>query len=103
MLVLAPDPRLGIAPERVARVRALLEQVEAGGPVPGLAAARPGGTDGGLDAVVVRPDGVLGLAPLPAGEREAARDAARAAVGAGGGALLTREPATPATGSARIR
>ncbi|MEJ2889929.1 hypothetical protein [Actinomycetospora aeridis] len=81
MLVLAPDPRLGIAPERVARARALLEEAERGGPVPGVAVALPGGPDGPLDAVVLRPDGVLGLAPLPAAEREAAR----VSVAAGGG------------------
>lgn len=81
MLVLAPDPRLGIAPERVARVRALLEEAERGAPVPGVAVALPGGADGPLDAVLLRPDGVIGLAPLPAGEREAARES----VAAGGG------------------
>lgn len=81
MLVLAPDPRLGIAPERVARVRALLKEAERGAPVPGVAVALPGGPDGPLDAVMLRPDGVLGLAALPAGEREAARES----VVAGGG------------------
>ncbi|PVZ14437.1 hypothetical protein [Actinomycetospora cinnamomea] len=92
MLVLAPDPRLGIAPERVARVRALLDDAAAGAPVPGVVVALPGGPDGVLDAVVLRPDGVLGLAPLPAGEQEAAREA----VAAGGGRLDT-----PPTGTAR--
>lgn len=81
MLVLAPDPRLGIAPERVSRVRALLEEGSPGARVPGLVVALPGGADGVLDAVVLRPDGVLGLAPLTAGERENAREA----VAAGGG------------------
>src|SRR3954452_17426247 len=101
MLVLAPDPRLGIAPERVARVRALREQAEAGSPVAGVVVALPGGPDGVLDAVVVRPDGVLGLAPLLAGEREAARDASREAVAAG--SLLTRGPRTPPLGFAGPR
>src|SRR4051794_35206187 len=100
MLVLAPDPRLGIAPERVARVRALLEQAEVGAPVSGVVVVLPGGPDGALDAAVVRPDGVLGLAPLLAGEREAAHDASREAVAAGGG-LLTRAPSTPPTGLGR--
>ncbi|WP_328309132.1 hypothetical protein [Actinomycetospora sp. NBC_00405] len=81
MLVLAPDPRLGIAPERVSRVRALLEEGSPGARVPGLVVALPGGADGVLDAVVLRPDGVLGLAPLTAGERENVREA----VAAGGG------------------
>ncbi|MDD7917004.1 hypothetical protein [Actinomycetospora callitridis] len=81
MLVLAPDPRLGIAPERVSRVRALLEEGSPGARVPGLVVALPGGADGVLDAVVLRPDGVLGLAPLTAGERENVREA----VVAGGG------------------
>jgi hypothetical protein len=77
MLVLAPDPRLGIAPERVARVRAMLDEVaESGGSVPGIVVALPGGPDGILDAVVVRPDGVIGLAPVTAEAREP--------VGAGG-------------------
>lgn len=93
MLVLAPDPRLGIAPERVARARALLEEAERAAPVPGVAVALPGGPDGPLDALVVRPDGVLGLAPLPAAEREVARES----VVAGGG----RGPDTPPTGLAR--
>ncbi len=92
MLVLAPDPRLGIAPERVARLRALLDAAAAEAPVPGVVVALPGGADGVLDAVVVRPDGVLGLAPLPAGEREAARES----VAAGGGRLDT-----PPTGTGR--
>ncbi|GLZ45084.1 hypothetical protein Acsp06_12690 [Actinomycetospora sp. NBRC 106375] len=100
MLVLAPDPRLGIAPERVTRVRGLLEQAEAGAPVPGVVVALPGGPDGVLDAVVLRPDGVLGLAALPAGERELARDASREAVAAGGGRAGL---ATPATGLPRAR
>ncbi|MEJ2860468.1 hypothetical protein [Actinomycetospora flava] len=94
MLVLAPDPRLGIAPERVARVRALLEDAERGAPVPGVAVALPGGPDGPLDALLVRPDGVLGLAALPAGEREAARES----VVAGGGPGPER-PELPAAGS----
>ncbi|HSK57975.1 MAG TPA: hypothetical protein VK935_02870, partial [Actinomycetospora sp.] len=92
MLVLAPDPRLGIAPERVARLRALLDAAATEAPVPGVVVALPGGADGVLDAVVVRPDGVLGLAPLPAGEREAARES----VAAGGGRLDT-----PPTGTGR--
>ena len=100
MLVLAPDPRLGIAPERVSRVRGLLEE-SPGARVPGLVVALPGGADGVLDAVVLRPDGVLGLAPLPAGEREHAREA----VAAGGGrGPRGADPAGPArsadTGSA---
>lgn len=103
MLVLAPDPRLGIAPERVARVRALLEQAETGAPVPGVVVALPGGPDGVLDALVLRPDGVLGLAPLPAGEREAARDASREAVGAGAGRGPGAGPSTPPTGTAPVR
>ncbi|MHC1560331.1 hypothetical protein ACR9E3_15355 [Actinomycetospora sp. C-140] len=100
MLVLAPDPRLGIAPERVTRVRGLLEQAEAGAPVPGVVVALPGGPDGALDAIVLRPDGVLGLAALTAGERELARDASREAVAAGGGRAGL---ATPATGLPRAR
>jgi hypothetical protein len=77
MLVLAPDPRLGIAPERVARVRGMLDEVAAhGGSVPGIVVALPGGPEGVLDAVVVRPDGVIGLAPVTAEAREP--------VGAGG-------------------
>jgi len=92
MLVLAPDPRLGIAPERVARIRALLDAAAADAPVPGVVVALPGGPDGVLDAVVLRPDGVLGLSPLPAGEREAAREA----VPAGGG-----RPDTPPAGTLR--
>jgi hypothetical protein len=99
MLVLAPDPRLGIAPERVARVRALLEQAEAGAPVSGVVVALPGGPDGVLDAAVLRPDGVLGLAPLPAGEREAARDVARETVAAGG--ARAAGPGTPPAGLPR--
>jgi hypothetical protein len=80
MLVLAPDPRLGIAPERVTRVRGLLDE-SPGTRVPGVVVALPGGADGVLDAVVLRPDGVLGLAALSAGERENSREA----VAAGGG------------------
>ncbi|MDD7938980.1 hypothetical protein PHK61_11200 [Actinomycetospora lutea] len=91
MLVLAPDPRLGIAPERVATVRALLEEAERGAPVPGVAVALPGGPDGPLDAVMLRPDGVIGLAALPAGERERARET----VAAGGG----RAPEVPSGSS----
>ncbi|GAA4938185.1 hypothetical protein EV188_101899 [Actinomycetospora succinea] len=91
MLVLAPDPRLGIAPERVARVRALLEEAERSTPVPGVAVALPGGPDGPLDGLVLRPDGVLGLAALPVGEREAARQS----VAAGGGPA----PSAPSTGA----
>ncbi|WP_433787255.1 hypothetical protein ACQPX6_10585 [Actinomycetospora sp. CA-101289] len=92
MLVLAPDPRLGIAPERVSRLRALLDAAAAEARVPGVVVALPGGADGVLDAVVVRPDGVLGLAPLSASEREAARES----VAAGGGRLDT-----PPTGVGR--
>lgn len=72
MLVLAPDPRLGIAPERVARVRALLEGARSadgapsGTTIPGVVVALPGGPDGVLDAMVLRPDGILGLAPTRA-------------------------------------
>jgi len=94
MLVLAPDPRLGIAPERVARVRALLDAAAGEAAVPGVVVALPGGADGVLDAVVLRPDGVLGLAPLSAAEREAAREA----VAAGGGRLDTPPTGLPADG-----
>jgi hypothetical protein len=45
--------------------------------------ALPGGADGVLDAVVLRPDGVLGLAPLTAGERENVREAVAAGAGRG--------------------
>ena len=73
MLLVAPDPRLGIAPERISRVRTLLDGLPT---APGLAVALPGGPDGDLDAVVLRPDGVLGLVPAVA--------ARRVGVGAGG-------------------
>lgn len=65
MLLVAPDPRHGIAPERVRRIRRLLDGLPT---APGLAVALPGGPDGVLDALVLRPDGVLGL--VPAGDRE---------------------------------
>lgn len=67
MLVLAPDPRSGIAPDRVARVRALLDgaRTATGTTIPGVVVALPGGPDGLLDALVLRPDGVLGLVPVP--------------------------------------
>ncbi len=73
MLLVAPDPRLGIAPERISRVRTLLDGLPT---APGLAVALPGGPDGDLDAVVLRPDGVLGLVPALASRR--------VGVGAGG-------------------
>ncbi|WP_433799242.1 hypothetical protein [Actinomycetospora sp. CA-084318] len=60
MLLVAPDPRHGIAPERVRRIRRLLDGVPT---APGVAVALPGGPDGVLDALVLRPDGVLGLVP----------------------------------------
>lgn len=60
MLLVAPDPRHGIAPERVRRVRRLLDGLPT---APGVAVALPGGPDGVLDALVLRPDGVLGLVP----------------------------------------
>ena len=63
MLLVAPDPRHGISPARIGRVRALLDGLAA----PGIAIALPGGPDGVLDALVLRPDGVLGL--VPAAER----------------------------------
>ena len=66
MLLVAPDPRLGIAPERISRVRTLLDGLPT---APGLAVALPGGPDGELDAVVLRPDGVLGLVPAGASRR----------------------------------
>ncbi|WP_018334704.1 hypothetical protein [Actinomycetospora chiangmaiensis] len=64
MLLVAPDPRHGIAPERVRRTRRLLDGLPT---APGVAVALPGGPDGVLDALVLRPDGVLGL--VPAGDR----------------------------------
>ncbi|MDL5156285.1 hypothetical protein [Actinomycetospora termitidis] len=64
MLLIAPDPRHGIAPQRIGRVRRLLDGLPT---APGLAVALPGGPDGVLDALVLRPDGVLGL--VPAGAR----------------------------------
>lgn len=89
MLVLAPDPRLGIAPHRVARVRALLDDVTGrGAGVPGIVVALPGGPDGVLDAVVLRPDGVIGLAPLAADARES--------VVAGGRSALSSTSSAPA-------
>jgi hypothetical protein len=66
MLLVAPDPRLGIAPERIGRVRTLLDGLPT---APGFAVALPGGPDGELDAVVLRPDGVLGLVPAAATRR----------------------------------
>ncbi|MFC5143067.1 hypothetical protein ACFPK1_32935 [Actinomycetospora rhizophila] len=101
MLVLAPDPRLGIAPERVATVRALLEEAERGAPVPGVAVALPGGPDGPLDAVMLRPDGVLGLAALPAGERELARESV--AAGGGPGPEPVASGGTPAGGGPTVQ
>ena len=79
MLLVAPDPRLGIAPERISRVRTLLDGLPT---APGLAVALPGGPDGDLDAVVLRPDGVLGLVPAGASRRVGVG----AAVPDGGGA-----------------
>ncbi|MEJ2867866.1 hypothetical protein WCD74_08830 [Actinomycetospora sp. OC33-EN08] len=64
MLLVAPDPRHGIAPHRIHRIRRLLDGLPT---APGLAVALPGGPDGVLDALVLRPDGVLGL--VPAGDR----------------------------------
>ncbi|WP_248292336.1 hypothetical protein [Actinomycetospora sp. TBRC 11914] len=66
MLLVAPDPRLGIAPERISRVRTLLDGLPT---APGLAVALPGGPEGELDAVVLRPDGILGLVPADASRR----------------------------------
>jgi hypothetical protein len=80
MLLVAPDPRLGIAPERISRVRTLLDGLPT---APGLAVALPGGPDGDLDAVVLRPDGVLGL--VLASRRVGAGAGARAADGGGPG------------------
>src|ERR1700709_2156177 len=62
MLLVAPDPRLGISPERISRVRTLLDGLPT---APGVAVALPGGPDGELDALVLRPDGGLGLLPPP--------------------------------------
>ena len=80
MLLVAPDPRLGIAPERISRVRTLLDGLST---APGLAVALPGGPDGDLDAVVLRPDGVLGL--VLASRRVGAGAGARAVDGGGPG------------------
>ncbi len=80
MLLVAPDPRLGIAPERISRVRTLLDGLPA---APGLAIALPGGPEGELDAVVLRPDGVLGLVPAASSRRVGARTGAEASGGAG--------------------
>ena len=66
MLLVAPDPRLGISPERISRVRTLLDGLPT---APGVAVALPGGPDGELDALVLRPDGVLGLVPAPSSRR----------------------------------
>lgn len=66
MLLVAPDPRVGIAPERISRVRVLLDGLSA---APGVAVALPGGPDGELDALVLRPDGVLGLVPATSARR----------------------------------
>jgi hypothetical protein len=81
MLLVAPDPRLGIAPERISRVRTLLDGLPT---APGLAVALPGGPDGDLDAVVLRPDGVLGLVPA-ASSRRVGVGAAQAPDGGGAG------------------
>ncbi|MCD2197192.1 hypothetical protein LQ327_27855 [Actinomycetospora endophytica] len=67
MLLVAPDPRLGISPERISRVRTLLDGLPT---APGVAVALPGGPDGELDALVLRPDGVLGLVPAPSSRRD---------------------------------
>ena len=74
-----PIPDSGIAPERISRVRTLLDGLPT---APGLAVALPGGPDGDLDAVVLRPDGVLGLVPAGASRRVGVG----AAVPDGGGA-----------------
>ncbi|HEY2222368.1 hypothetical protein [Actinomycetospora sp.] len=67
MLLVAPDPRLGISPERISRVRTLLDGLPT---APGVAVALPGGADGELDALVLRPDGVLGLVPATSSRRD---------------------------------
>ncbi|GLZ55498.1 hypothetical protein [Actinomycetospora sp. NBRC 106378] len=83
MLLVAPDPRHGIAPERVRRIRRLLDGLPT---APGVAVALPGGPDGVLDALVLRPDGVLGLVPagdrvpVPAGGTGGAQDRAAAEI-----------------------
>lgn len=93
MLVLAPDPRLGIAPDRVARVRAVLAAAPGGAEAaPGVVVALPGGADGALDAMVLRPDGVIGLAP--AGVRESVGSGAPLTGGAGGAGATAPVPAS---------
>src|ERR1700712_5223339 len=67
MLLVAPDPRMGISPERISRVRTLLDGLPT---APGVTVALPGGPDGELDALVLRPDGVLGLVPAPSSRRD---------------------------------
>jgi len=81
MLLVAPDPRMGIAPERIARVRVLLDAAPA---APGVAVALPGGADGVLDALILRPDGVLGLVPGPVAARSASRSRGSGSPGPGG-------------------
>ncbi|MDT7743921.1 MAG: hypothetical protein QOE59_2999 [Actinomycetota bacterium] len=88
MLLVAPDPRLGIAPERISRVRTLLDGLPT---APGLAVALPGGPDGDLDAVVLRPDGVLGLVPAEAARRVGVGAAAPGGAGAGSQELAAAE------------
>jgi hypothetical protein len=85
MLLVAPDPRLGISPERISRVRTLLDGLPT---APGVAVALPGGPDGELDALVLRPDGVLGLVPAASSRRN------RVGVG-----VTTGQPSTPIGGA----
>ncbi|MFC5066290.1 hypothetical protein [Actinomycetospora atypica] len=87
MLLVAPDPRHGISPARIGRVRSLLD----GLPAPGIAVALPGGPDGVLDALVLRPDGVLGL--VPAAERVPVPTSAAGPASAGGGGSQERAAA----------
>ena len=87
MLLVAPDPRHGISPARIGRVRSLLD----GLPAPGIAIALPGGPDGVLDALVLRPDGVLGL--VPAAERVPVPTNAAGPASAGGGGSQERAAA----------
>ena len=82
MLLVAPDPRLGIAPERISRVRTLLDGLPT---APGLAVALPGGPDGDLDAMVLRPDGVLGLVPAASTRRVGVGAGAQVPDGGGAG------------------
>lgn len=88
MLLVAPDPRLGIAPERISRVRTLIDGLPT---APGLAVALPGGPDGELDAVVLRPDGVLGLVPAAATRRVEVGAGASGGQGAGSEELAAAE------------